>query len=443
MIGGYFLMKNKTILSFFCLMTCAAVFSGCGNSTDAPTADSLDSVTGTESNGPTSSPPQEITPENGVIELTVWSEANNFDLLNEMAESFKQAHAGEAEINITLVESADSATKSNLLGDVHNAADIFPIADDQLSAMVGAGALEPVPNADAVRAANLEDAVNAATVNDTLYAYPMTADNGYFMYYNKEYFTDEDVKTLDGMLAKAEEAEKKITMEWSSGWYMFAFFGNTGLEFGINEDGVTNYCNWNTTEGKIKGTDIANSLLAIAASPGFENRPDSEFLAGVQDGSVIAGVSGVWNAMEIKDAWGGNFGAVKLPTFACAGQQIQMSSFVGYKMIGVNAYSKHKEWALKFADWITNEENQNLRFAKRGQGPSNINAAASEEVQKTPAIAAVLDQSQYGTLQRVGNNYWTPFMTFGETMAAGNPNGTDLQEIMDTLVSGITASTVQ
>lgn len=261
--------------------------------------------------------------------------------------------------------------------------------------------------------------------------------------HNKEYFTDEDVKTLDGMLAKAEEAEKKITMEWSSGWYMFAFFGNTGLEFGINEDGVTNYCNWNTTEGKIKGTDIANSLLAIAASPGFENRPDSEFLAGVQDGSVIAGVSGVWNAMEIKDAWGGNFGAVKLPTFACAGQQIQMSSFVGYKMIGVNAYSKHKEWALKFADWITNEENQNLRFAKRGQGPSNINAAASEEVQKTPAIAAVLDQSQYGTLQRVGNNYWTPFMTFGETMAAGNPNGTDLQEIMDTLVSGITASTVQ
>ena len=371
-------MKNKTILSFFCLMTCAAVFSGCGNSTDAPTADSLDSVTGTESNGPTSSPPQEITPENGVIELTVWSEANNFDLLNEMAESFKQAHAGEAEINITLVESADSATKSNLLGDVHNAADIFPIADDQLSAMVGAGALEPVPNADAVRAANLEDAVNAATVNDTLYAYPMTADNGYFMYYNKEYFTDEDVKTLDGMLAKAEEAEKKITMEWSSGWYMFAFFGNTGLEFGINEDGVTNYCNWNTTEGKIKGTDIANSLLAIAASPGFENRPDSEFLAGVQDGSVIAGVSGVWNAMEIKDAWGGNFGAVKLPTFACAGQQIQMSSFVGYKMIGVNAYSKHKEWALKFADWITNEENQNLRFAKRGQGPSIINAAESE-----------------------------------------------------------------
>ena len=50
-------------------------------------------------------------------------------------------------------------------------------------------------------------------------------------------------------------------------------------------------------------------------------------------------------------------GAVKLPTYTCAGQQIQMASFTGYKMMGVNAYSKHKDWALKLADW----------FYKRGE----------------------------------------------------------------------------
>jgi hypothetical protein len=33
--------------------------------------------------------------------------------------------------------------------------------------------------------------------------------------------------------------------------------------------------------------------------------------------------------------------------------------------------------------------------------------------------------------------------TFGETMASGNPKGTDLQEIMDVMVKGITASVGQ
>ena len=112
-------------------------------------------------------------------------------------------------------------------------------------------------------------------------------------------------------------------------------------------------------------------------------------------------------------------------------------------MLGVNAYSAHPEWALKLADWMTNEENQTLRLMERGSGPSNKNAAASEEVKNVPAIQAVIDQAQYGRLQRVGNSYWTPTQNFGNTMAAGNPTGTDLQELMDTLVSGITASVTQ
>ena len=328
------------------------------------------------------------------------------------------------------------------MGDIHNAGDIFTFADDQLSSLVAGGALAKVPNASEVKAANVEGAVNACSINDIMYAYPMSADNGYFLYYDKRYFTEEDVKTLDGILNVAAANGKKFSMEWTSGWYMYSFFGNTGLEFGINDDGVTNHCNWNTTEGSITGVDVTQSLLTIGTHPGFANISDSEFVANVQNGTVIAGVSGVWNAMEIQAAWGADYGAVKLPTYTVAGQQVQMSSFVGYKMVGVNAYSEHVDWALKFADWITNEQNQTLRFEVRNQGPSNINAAASDAVQKVPAIQAVMEQSEFGVLQRVGNNYWEPFTPYGETLVAGNPNGLELQEIIDTLVAGITASTV-
>ena len=264
-----------------------------------------------------------------------------------MIESFKQEYAGQADFDITLEASADSEAKNNVLSDIHNAADVYPLADDQITGLVAAGALYPVTNADEVKAANDEGAVAAATVNDVLYAYPMTADNGYFMYYDKNYFTDEDVQTMDGMLAVAAANGKKITMDWSSGWYMYSFFGNTGLDFGVNDDGVTNHCNWNATDTAIKGVDIAQSMLAIATNPGFMNAVDTDFLAGAEDGSVIAGVSGAWNAATIKQIWGDNYGAVKLPTYTCNGEQVQMASFKGYKYMGVNAYSAYPEWAAK------------------------------------------------------------------------------------------------
>lgn len=428
-------MKRRGLAAVAAVTLCSMLATGCSGEAETETAEEASVLS--ESGQDT-----ETADEEGVVSLTIWAEETNHDVLNKMIESFKQEYAGEAEFDIQLVASADSGTKSNVLGDIHNAADVFCFADDQLSSLAAGGALAKVPNADDIKAANSEGSVAAASIGDTLYAYPMSADNGYFLYYDKAYFTEEDVQSLDRILEVAAENEKKFSMEWDSGWYLYSFFGNTGLEFGINEDGVTNYCNWNTTEGDITGADIVNAMLDIAANPGFLDLPDGEFISQVQDGTVIAGVSGVWNAMEIQNAWGSDYGAVKLPTFTCAGKQIQMSSFVGYKMIGVNAYSGHVDWALKFADWITNEQNQILRFEERNQGPSNIKAAASDAVSKVPAIQAVIAQSEHGVLQRVGNNYWMPFTTFGENLAAGNPSGTDPQKIIDTLVEGITASTV-
>ena len=339
--------------------------------------------------------------------------------------------------------SGDADTRANVLGDIHNAADIFSMPDDQLYSLIAGGALSPVANQDEVKTANLTDAVDAASYNGTVYAYPYTADNGYFLYYNKEYFSESDVQTLDRILEVAAENEKKFSMEFNSGWYLYSFYGNTGLDFGINADGVTNYCTWNATEGSIKGVDVAQALIDVATHPGFIAQPDASFVEGIQDGTCIAGISGVWNAVAVQEAWGKSYGACKLPTYTCKGQQIQMSSFKGYKMFGVNSYSDHLGWAHKLADWITNEENQILRFQERSQGPANIVAASSDEVGKVPAIAAVIDQSQYGVLQRVGNSYWTACTSFADTIAAGNPDNAPLQDLVDRLVSGITASVVQ
>lgn len=376
----------------------------------------------------------------GDVELTVWAEKDDFEMMEQMIESFKAEYGDQANFTINLEEHMDAGMKNEVLGNVHAGYDLFSFPDDQFDGMMAAGLLSPVPNSQDISSANVEGAVAAATYQDTMYAYPYTADNGYFLYYNKKYFKDSDVETLDQIMRICEKNNKKFEMEFTSGWYLYTFFGQTGLDFGINEDGVTNHCNWNATDTPVKGTDIAQSILDFTASKAFLAAGDTELPENMKK-DVICGISGTWNATAIEQALGSDYGAVKLPTFTCAGQQIQMSSFTGYKMFGVSKYSEELGWAHKLADWFTNEQNQIIRFEQRSQGPSNINAGSSDAIMANPAIAAVIEQSQYGNLQRVGSKFWDPCTQFANVMMAGNPNGTDLQELMDTLVTGITAST--
>lgn len=387
---------------------------------------------------------QSIAENNGKeqVELTVWAEESAFDTINKMIESFKQEYAGEADFNITIEQNLDSKTKDVMLADVHNAADVFPLPDDQLSAMVAGGVIDAVPNYAEISAANTPESVSAASIGDTLYAYPMTADNGFFLYYDKDYLSESDVASLDKILSVCEKNGKEFSMEFSSGWYMYAFFGNTGMELGLNDDGVTNYCTWNSTENDIKGTDVVEAMLKYTSSPSFVNRADGDLPTALNEGKVIAAISGVWNSMAVEKAWGSDYGACKLPTYTVAGKEIQMSSFTGFKMMGVNYYSEHKDWAHKLAAWITNEQNQTLSFKERNIGPSNINAAASDEVLKVAAIQAVIEQSEYGKLQRVGNKFWSSFADFSDIILSGNPANIDHQELIDALVANITASVV-
>lgn len=379
------------------------------------------------------------TPVSNTVDLTVWGAAEDEELLRQIINTFEEAYRGQANFNITYQPQSESHCMDALMADLENGADVFAFADDQLNALVAAGALEPIEDAASVREANLPEAVVAASINDTMYALPLTADNGYFLYYNKDYFSDEDIQSLDRILAIAAEHSSQFSMDWSSGWYIYSLFGNTGLTVGLNDDGITNYCTWNAVDNNIKGIDVAQSMLEIAAHPGFLSTDDAGFLEGVQNGTIIAGVNGVWNAVAVEETWGSSFGAAKLPSYTCAGQQIQMASFSGYKLIGVNAYSKQRKWAAKLAAWIADEENQKLRFRMRGQGPSNRNAAASKEVQDSLAIAALLEQSEFSCLQRIGGKFWDPVTIFTGEILAGNPSGKDLQEQLDQMVAGITA----
>lgn len=408
---------RKKILRLFLGILCTMSLTGCRTDKDTDIED----------------------PQPSKVDLVVWGAEEDTELMAQIIQSFKTEYQGQADFQITFEVQGEAQCKDALLGGLEEGADVFTFADDQLHALAAAGALDPIENADKIRANNLPSTVEAASVADKLYAYPLTADNGYFLYYNKQYVSEEQAQTLDGILQATAANGKLFSMDWSSAWYVYSFFGNTGLEVGLNEDGITNYCTWNQADGAIRGVDVAQSMLNIANSPAFTNWTDEAFLSGIKNGSVAAGVSGVWNGVAITEVWGENTGAAKLPTYTCNGAQIQMASFSGCKLVGVNAYSEHPKWAARLAEWITNERNQKLRFEMRGQGPSNSTVADSPEIQQSPAIAALLEQSEFSQLQRIGEKFWDPVSKFAGNMAAGNPSGQNLQEQLDEMAEGVSA----
>ena len=369
-------MKKKLLALAMASTMVLTCFTGCGSSSnDAKKSDSSK------------------TAEKKDVSLTVWGAEEDQTMLGEMIESFKKEYADKANWKIELGVESEADAKDDVLNDPEAAADVFAFADDQVDDLVNAKALQEITlDADQV----IEDnggkdsgAVQAAFSDGKLYAYPMTADNGYFMFYNKKYFkSDSDVETLDGMMKIAADNKKKVSMTVNDGYYIYSFFAGAGLELKKNENG-TNDC--------------------------------------------------TWNAQVAEKTWGDDYAATKLPTYTCAGDQVQMASYAGYKLIGVNAYSKNAGYAMLLGQYLTNYDNQVKRFEQRGLGPSNVKAAASDEVKQNPAIAALSLQAQYATIQRVGDNYWDPAKTLGAILVEGNADGKDLQELLDTAVEGITA----
>jgi len=437
-------MKKKLLSVLLATTLVVSLLAGCGGGSNEPTpqapADQSGGTTTTPTTPDTSTDPVSGEGDKEDVHLVVWaSEMEEAQKLTQtLIDEFIAANADKVNLTVELGAVSESIAKDQLLTDITAGADVFAFADDQVRELYQAGALQQIVlNTDAVIAANggpNSGSVGAASVDGVLYAYPMTADNGYFMFYDSSFFTEDDVKSMDRMLEVAAAAGKQITMELSGAWYLFSFFKGAGFTAVLTDDG-SNYCNWNGPGG----VDVAQAIMDIAAHPGFISLGDAEFQTGIADGSIIAGVNGPWNAANAAAAWGDNYAAAKLPTFTVNGNQVQMGGFAGYKLVGVNAFSQNSGWAMLLAEWLTNEQNQIRRFEAIRQGPSNVNAANSPAVKADPALSALGAQSAFSVAQVIGGNYWGPAGTLGEILNQGNPDGTDLQTLLDNAVEGIIA----
>ena len=203
-------MKKIIALLMAVLMT-VGMLAACSSTpaeTNPPAAD--------ETQGQAEVP--ETSGEKEKVTLKVWADQGELTLIEKLCNEFAAAHPEkEYTFEYGAVGAVDGKTR--YLEDPAAAADVFLFADDQLVDLVKADALyEVTRNTDAIIAANTPGSIHAASYEGTLYGYPMTSDNGYFLYYDKSVFTDEDLATLDGILAVANAAGKQVHMDISNGW---------------------------------------------------------------------------------------------------------------------------------------------------------------------------------------------------------------------------------
>ena len=360
-------------------------------------------------------------------EIKIWVAEAAVEFTTQQVENFKAQHPEYANMTVVIQPVGEGDAASNMITDVEAGADIFAFAQDQLSRLVAAGALEEVApeNVEALVAENDAGSVGAVKMGETYYAYPMTSDNGYFLYYDKSVVTDPS--TLEGILAACEAAGKSFYMEINSGWYQTAFFFGAGCEltFDSNDDGQL--VAMNASYASDAGVKALKAMIETAKSPAFVN---GSSVSNATNAAAI--VDGTWDAGAAKALFGDNYAATKLPTVS----GFQMGGFGGFKMLGVKPQVDDAKLAAcdALAAYLTSEEVQLARYNALGWGPSNLKAQQNEAVQADEALSALAAQLAFCAPQgQYPGDYWTLATALGDDILADKLDDADDATLLATL----------
>ncbi len=363
--------------------------------------------------------------------VKVWVAENVVDFTKAQIAAFQEAHPEYADFVVTVEPVGEGDAASNVLTDLDAAADIFGFPQDQLARLVAANSLLELEEsvAEKVAAENDAGSVAAATLGDLMYAYPMTSDNGYFLYYDKSVVSDPS--TLEGILADCEAAGKSFYYDLRSGWYQTAFFFGAGctLTYDVDADGAYTGCNIDYASET--GVAAMKALVELAKSPAFVN--GSSMSTATNVGAII---DGTWDAGAVKEAFGENYACAKLPTVEINGEPTQLSGFGGCKLLGVKPQTDDDKLAFcdELAYYLASGEVQVARFNVVGWGPSNLEAKSDEGVLADEAVSAMAEQFAFMIPQgQYPGEYWGLAEGLGDDIIAGKYADADDAALMAAL----------
>ena len=352
----------------------------------------------------------------GTYDVTIWVGEKAVDLTKKQVEDFNASNQLGIVFNATVEAVSEAESATQMVTDVEAGADLYCFAQDQFARLVQAGALAQLGAgaSEFVKTNNDAGTVAAATSGEAIFAYPLTADNGYFMYYDKSVIPEEDIDSLEKLIADCEAAGKNFSFEMqTSAWYLASFFFGTGCvsEWVTDDDGKF-----------VSVHDTFNSPAGLIAVKGMKKLVDSPIHVSSSSGSDFASgsavvVTGTWEYDTVSQILGENFGVADLPSFEVDGKEYHLGSFNGCKLMGVKPQTDAVKGAAihQLAQYLTGEKAQMERFETLGWGPSNLADQASEAVQNNATLSALIAQNAYSVPQgQIHGSWWDLAKVIGD-----------------------------
>ena len=410
---------KKRILALLMAATMVFGLAACGSKEDTG-ADNSNTNAGTEN--------QVATDTN----ITIWVAENVVEFTKTQVEAWQAQSETNKQFTVEVLPVGEGDAAGNMITDVTGGADMYGFAQDQLTRLVAAGALAPVMGDNATWIATQNDggAASAAKMGDVTYAYPMTSDNGYFLYYDKSVITD--TSSLDAIIKQCEAAGKNFYFDIRSGWYNIAFFMAAGCQITYETDATGAFTACNVNYATDNGVAALKAMIELAKSPSFQN--------GASIGSATepaAVVTGTWDKTSADSLWGADgYDCVKLPTVTINGEQKQMGGFGGFKLLGIKPQTDSVKLAAlhSLAQFLTGADVQKARFDAVAWGPSNLEAQQYDKVKEDKALTALAAQLNYTIGQgQYPNDYWTLCEGLGDTILADTLDNATDSELLQVL----------
>lgn len=377
--------------------------------------------------------------DGGSYSIKIWCDQRIESLTSTQVSSWVSSQGGKYKIDLKIDPMGEDSAASTMLEGVDAGADIFVFAQDQLAQLKTAQALAPVTGdfEKTLRETTDPDGIEAATISDKIYAFPFTSDNGYFLYYDKRALNSDDVKNMATIVVKAKEQNKKISYSvLNNGFYTASYFMGAGCksDWTLNNKNKFSDC-----------IDTYNSDLGVIAAKGIRDlQKDSEVFIGDNKFSqlgtkAIAAVSGIWNYSYGVEQLGDNLGCCELPNYTVDGKDYHISSFKGYKLMGVKrqADSMKMSVCMRIARFLTSEACQKERFDTTSWGPTNMKVMNSSEVLNHPGLKALREQNVYAQEQKPCPSNWFSQVAYIASSITKDTTDEEIKGILDSYTTNL------
>ena len=209
------------------------------------------------------------------------------------------------------------------------------MADDNIRSAVDGELVVGLDAATKTALTATEGAANvaSASIDGTCYGYPYRADNSYMLFYDSTIVSDEQAKTIEGVLAACKTASAKFAFAISNSWYGASPLWAAGGTETVNSDGIIE-SNFATAAVAAGGQAWADLYAANHDTVWVSTDSKDTILAGFTAGATTKyGAAVLWNAYNDFHAANANVKVTKLPTLSIGGTAKQMKAFVGTKEV--------------------------------------------------------------------------------------------------------------